>query len=196
MADLLTSLVVPSSPRSSQESFRSLSSQPCRTPPPPSSPKRLSSAPTPSTDQTSVSQAASLPVYDIDSYLAQNADLRSAPLIKNSSSNTYTAGSANCIEPVSLGKKTGFYVSALNTQCQVKGFLPVFKIEGTTDFGGVLKLRDTTVAADQRWCSKKEAKEALAERGLEILKRIEAIAKVAGEAHEPGKNWVGLLHGL
>jgi len=196
MADLLNSLVVPSSPRSSQDSFRSLSSQP-RTQsasPPPSKSQAISTGPLPFQDPAF--QAASLPVYDIDSYLAQNAGLRSTPSNTKKASKRPAPANTGSPEPVSLGTKTGgFAVATLNTQCQIKGFLPAFEIDGVSDFGGALKLRDVTVTSDQRWSSKKEAKEGLAEKGLERLKSMEATSKEPGVPQEVGKNWVGMLHG-
>ena len=196
MADLLASLVVPSSPRSSQESFRSIASQSRKESPPPSSSKLSSPAPSSTADTTSALQAAGIPVYDIDSYLAQNAGLRSTSSANNvNASKKHTTTTLSSPEPVSLGTRTGFHVSALNTQCQGKGILPVFEIEGTTDFGGVLKLGGAVVTTDQRWRSKKEAKEGLAEKGLEVVKKIGARQKSPGEPKEQGKNWVGLLHG-
>ena len=85
-------------------------------------------------------------------------------------------------------------MGALNTQCQSKGFLPVFEIEGETDFGGVLKLRDVNITSDRRWASKKEAREGLAEKGLETVNGMEAKQRELGTL-EGRKNWVGMLHG-
>lgn len=71
----------------------------------------------------------------------------------------------------------------------------MFEIEGETDFGGVLKLRDVNVTNDQRWSSKKEAKERLAEKGLETVKGMEASKKEAGPPQERKTDWVGMLLG-
>ena len=97
---------------------------------------------------------------------------------------------------MSLGTKTSFRVAALNTQCQTRGFLPVFEIEGETDFGGVLRLRDVTVTSDQRWQSKKDAREGLAEKGLEVVKLMGFTSKEPPIPQESGRNWVGMLHGM
>lgn len=195
MTDLLSSLVVPS-PRSSQESFRSLPEQSHTSSLSPSTSNPQSTSPTSSTFQTSAVQAAGLPISDINTYLAQNAHLRSPPAknAKNAQKQP-TSACTNPLEPVSLGTKTSFHVAALNTQCQTRGFLPTYEIEGVTDFGGVLKLRDVTVTSDQRWSSKKEVREGLAEKGMEVLKGIEASKKEPGLPQEVGKNWVGMLHG-
>ena len=195
MADLLASLVGPSSQRSSQESFRSLSSQPRTHSPSPSS-KPLPTPPTSTTFQTSAFQAAGLPVYDVDSYLAQNASLRSRPTNNNTNPSKGSGPNPTSVqEPVPLGTKSSFHIAALNTQCQSKGFLPVFDIEGTADFGGVLKLRGVTVTSERRWNSKKEAREGLAEKGLGIVKEMEAKPKESGGSQEAGRNWIGLLNG-
>ena len=202
MTDLLASLVVPSSPRSSQDSFRSISSQPQVESPPLSSISNSSSAPSAlPIFPASAHQAAGLPVYDVDSYLNANPDLRSNPPkpVQYKKASTKTPASTDTPEPVSVGTKTSFYVAALNTQCQLKGFFPVFEIEGEPsigDFGGVLKLGDVTITSDQRWRSKKEAREGLAERGLEAVKEIEPTRKEPGAHNETGRNWVGMLQGI
>lgn len=196
MRDLLSSLVLPNS---SQESFHSISSQPRADSPPPSALKTAPIAPTAPEIQTSAFQAAGLPVYDVDIFLKENK-----PLHSNSASNNkypaknYSQSAASPAEPVSLGTKTSFHVAALNMQCQLKGFLPIFEIEGdasNADFGGLLKLRDMTITSDQRWHSKKEAREGLAEKGLESVQGMEAKRKEIGTPSEPGTNWVGILHG-
>ena len=52
------------------------------------------------------------------------------------------------------------------------------------------------VTSDQRWQSKKEAREGLAEKGLEAVKDVEASSKEPGMPQEPGRNWIGMLHGM
>ena len=193
MADLLSSLVVPNSPRSSQDSFRSLPSQPRDSSPPPTSSNSQSTSSTPFSNANVAFEATNLPVYDIDSYLTQNADLRLKPAKNNSKGPN--AAASNPLEPVSLGTKSSHYVAALNTQCQTKGFTPVFEVEGITDFGGKLILRDAAITSDQRWPSKKDAREGLAEKGLEVVKRMEAKPKEQGKPREAGRNWVGMLLG-
>lgn len=194
MADLLSSLILPSSPRSSQESFRSVASQAD------TSSSSLAKAQSTSTtfSASAAFQQAGLPVYDIDHYLKENANLRATSSNSKSLSQRPAQIANGTAEPVHLGTKTSYFVAALNTQCQLKGFVPVFEIEGdasNADFGCVLKLRDVEVTSDQRYPSKKEARERLAEKGLEVVKGIEAKKGESGAAAEPGKNWVGLLHG-
>ncbi|KAL6713947.1 hypothetical protein ACLMJK_008441 [Lecanora helva] len=197
MADLMSSLVVPS-PRSSQDSFRSFPSQPDHSSPSPSTSNPQSASPTSSTFQAPALQAAGLPISDVNTYLAQHSHLRSTPNAANSKgvSKPPTSAAAESLEPVSLGKKTNFYVAALQTQCQSKGFVPVYEIEGQADkadFGGVLKLRDVTVSSDERWPSKKETKERLAEKGLKAVQGIEAVMKEPVKGQDVGKNWTVLL---
>ena len=193
MADLLASLIVPPSPRSSEDSFRSLASQPraeaaASSPADPSSSMPISSA-----VSASAFEAAGLPVYDIDSYLTKNAGASAAAANKAPKTHTFAANDPP--EPVPLVSKTSFSIGALNTQCQSKGFSPIFEINGTPDFGGFLRLRDVTVTSDRRWPSKKEAREDLAEKGLEIVKGMEARRKEPGDPQMPASNWIGMLLG-
>lgn len=86
-------------------------------------------------------------------------------------------------------------MAALNTLCQAKGLTAVFEIDGVVDFGGVLKIGETTVKSEERWKSKKDAKEGLAEKSLDIVKAIDAKGKQSERSGEPSKNWVGMLLG-
>lgn len=191
MADLVSSLLASSSPRSSQDSFRSVASR--------ADPLPSSSLETPSAASTfsmsATFQQAGLDVYDIDQYLSENANLRVTPSHGKAVSKGSRPAANGTTEPVALGTKTSYFMAALNTQCQFRGFLPVFEIEGATDFGGVLKLRDVNITSDQRWSSKKEAKERLAEKGLETVMGMEAKQKERGTTQDSRKNWVGMLHG-
>lgn len=75
--------------------------------------------------------------------------------------------------------------------------MPDFQIDGDAiaDFGGILKIGDVTIASDERWHSKKEAREALAEKGLEAVKDMEAKRKGTSTPAEKDKNWIGMLVG-
>ncbi len=191
MTDLQPSLVVPESSRSSEESFRSVASQSNSAP--------LSSSKAPSSSNTFASSAvfqhAGLDVYDIDQYLSENANLRATPSRGKAASKGSDQSANGTTEPIALGTETSYFTGALNKKCQSKGFLPVFDIEGETDFGGVLKLRDVNITSDRRYPTKKKAKEALAEKGLETVNGMEATRKEPGTPQEPRKNWVGMLHG-
>lgn len=198
MSDLLASLLAAKS-NSSQESFQSSYSQPS----PSSGAATASSAsdlnpPASSKTQASAFQDAGLSVYDVDSYLAEAKNLASSTQASNEGSHSQyksTQVASNQLEPISLGSKTRHHVAALNILCQAKGLTAVFEIEGVTDFGGVLKLGKTAVKSEERWKSKKDAKEGLAEKGLDIVKAIDAKGKQSERSGEAGKNWVGMLLG-
>jgi len=194
MADLLSSLVLPNN-NSSQESFHSISSQP---------PPDINTVPEPTTDtHDSALQAAGLPIYEAESYLTdpKNASLHEK-LVNGKKSQPQSSRparqSSETGAPVSLGSKTSHHVSALMIACQAQGLSPVFEIEGgisQADFGGILRIGSVTIASDERWHSKKEAKEALAEKGLESVKTMEGKREAAGTENGEVKNWVGMLHG-
>ena len=198
MIDLLKSVVLPNS---SQESFPSLAENFSSSSPTPNPAKHDSATPhSPSLSQPSALQAAGLPIYDVDAFLAapENATLlHRAPDRKNAPTQQRKP-EINPPQPVSLGSRSTHHVTALNLLCQQKGLVPDFQIDGdasNADFGGFLKIGDVVIARDERWHSKKEAREALAERGLETVKGMEAKKK---EPNTPGvkdKNWIGLLLG-
>jgi hypothetical protein len=190
MADLLSSLVVPEH----------------GTQPPPSSINQATSqaqeptAPTASQSQALAFRTTGLPIHDIDTYLADpsNAELLKKTPKGNQSQPKDAQRSSDSVDPVSLGSKTSHHVSALNHLCQLKGISAVFEIDGDAshaDFGGVLKIENVIVTREERWHSKKEAKEALAEKGLEIVKTMEVKRKEPGMFGEVAKNWIGILHG-
>ena len=188
MTDLLKSLVLPNS---SQESFHSLAEHFSSSSPTPNTANHDSAtSQSPSLSQPSALQAAGLPIYDVDAFLAapENATLlHHAPDRKNAPT-----------QPVSLGSRSNHHVTTLNLLCQQKGLVPDFQIDGgasNADFGGFLKIGDVVIARDGRWHSKKEAREALAERGLETVKSMEAEKKVPKTSGVKDKNWIGLLLG-
>lgn len=81
--------------------------------------------------------------------------------------------------------------------CQERGLTPEFDIEGDNEggFGGWLKVGNETIGQDQRWRSKKDAKEGLSERGVEVVKGMEVRERgSAGRAAQ--KNWIGMLQGM
>ena len=200
MTDLLESLVLP---KSSQESFHSLAEHP--------SPSSLTNVdvsanhdpgtPQPSSQsQLSALQAAGLPVHNVDTYLAapENAALLNRAPDRKKTPTKQPKPGLDPAQPVSLGSKSSHHVTALNLLCQQKGLLPDFQIDGdasTADFGGLLKIGDVTITSDERWHSKKEAREALAEKGFETVKGMENKGKKTGAAGEKDKNWIGMLVG-
>ena len=196
MTDLLEALVLPNS---SQESFHSLVERP--SPADSSAPHDSASQPPPQS-QTGLSalEASGLPIYGVDAYLAapENAALlHRAPDRKNVPMKQPTPD-IDPAQPVPLGSKSSHHMTALNLLCQQKGLLPDFQIDGdasTADFGGLLKVGDLTFASDERWHSKKEAREALAVMALEHVKGMEGKKKEPGAAGENNKNWIGMLAG-
>ena len=198
MADLMSSLILPKNgSNGSQESFHSVSSQP----PPnsvlmPSSQAEEPTSPSSSQAQASCFQAAGLLVYDIDSYLTdpKNAELLKKTPKGNQSQHKTPQRASNSLEPVLLGSRTSYHVSALNSLCQLKGVMPIYEIDGdisNADFGGVLKIGEITIASDERWHSKKEVKEALAEKGLDAVKTMDAERKELGTPGEARRQWFG-----
>lgn len=199
MTDLLESLVLPNS---SQESFHSLAEHPPH--PSPSPPANVSanhdSAGPQSSFQPQLSalQAAGLGMHDVDTYLAdpENAELlHRAPDRKNAPTKQ-PKPEIDPAQPVSLGSKSSHHMTALNLLCQQKGLVLDFQIDGdasNADFGGLLKIGDETIASDERWHSKKEAREALAEKGFEVAQGMEAKKKQPGTPGEKNKNWIGIL---
>ena len=194
MTDLLGSLVLPNN--SSQESFHSLVE-----PPSPSSPTSASATPQPtSLSQPSALQAAGLPIYGVDAYLAapENAALlHRAPDRKNAPMKQPNQD-LDPAQPVSLGSKSSHHMTALNLLAQQKGLPLDFQIDGdasNADFGGLLKVGDVTIASDERWHSKKEAREALAEMAFESVKGMDAKRRTPGTPGEKDKNWIGMLVG-
>ena len=153
-----------------------------------------------SQSQTSALQAAKLPIYGVDAYLAapENAALlHRAPDRKNAPMKQPTP-TLDPAHPVSLGSKSSHHVAALHLLCQQKGLALNFQIDGdasNADFRGYLKVGDLTIASGQRWHSKKEAREALAEMGFESVKGMKDKRKQPGTPAEKDNNWVGMLHG-
>ena len=191
MADLLSSLITLNKYNSSQDSFHSFTSQP-------DSHISMTEADTDSID----AQAPPLQLCGVKDYLDANvASINQNGKGKGSQSqSTKRAQQSSSIgEPVSLGSKTSHYVSALNTLCQAKGFVPVFVIDddaSLANFGGVLKLGDVTVTSEQRWHSKKEAREGLAKKGLDAVRDMAPGQKMSTQGEGDEKNWIGLLLGM
>ena len=195
MTDLLEALVLLNS---SQESFHSLVEHP--SPMDNSAHDSASQPPPQSKAGLSALEAAGLPIHDVDAYLAapENAALlHRAPDRKNAPMKQPTPD-LDPAQPVPLGSRSSHNITALNLLCQQKGLLPDFQIDGdasTADFGGLLKVGDLTFASDERWHSKKEAREALAVMALEHVKGMEGKRKEPGTPGENNKNWIGMLSG-
>lgn len=179
MNDLLSSLIRPSN---SQESFHSTSSQP----PIPSPPtKNLPN----DNVHTAALQAVGLPVYDVETYLN---DPKNKAIV---SAKGKEKASSSAPQPVQLSVKTHNHMAALNQLCQERSLVPQFEIGGFQDaFGGTLIVGNETITTENRWGSKKEVKEALAEKGLVAVKAMEGNAKIV--ASGSSENWIGKLLGM
>lgn len=88
---------------------------------------------------------------------------------------------------------TTHYVGQLNNQCQTLGLSAYYEIDGDQQigFGGYLQLGPHTITMDERWPSKKAAKEGLATKGLAIAK---ALQTQKAEEEISTENWVGMLN--
>ena len=176
MSDLLSSLVVP---------FPQAAA---------GSPKE-----SPSGANEAILPADSLVVHDVEAYL--NNPKNKALMASTSKSPTSTMKNTTypAPQPVQIGgPKTTYHISALNTLCQVRGLVPQFEIEAQAGgrFGGCLRVGTETVVSHETFLSKKEAKEALAEKGLDLVKGMVAQGKEISSPEEERKNWVGLLMGV
>lgn len=150
-----------------------------------------------SADHQATSQADSLVVHDVEAYLndPKNKALMASSSKKQSISTTTVYGTP---EPVQLGgPKTSHHVSMLHHLCQAKCLVPQFEIEMQADggFGGSLRIGTETVYSHGGSPSKKEAKEALAEKGVQLVKGMVGTGKGTTSSEEEHKNWIGLLQG-
>lgn len=176
MSDLLSSLVIPSPPAAIDTQKES-----------------------PSDDHQATLQADSLVVHDVEAYLndPKNKALMASSSKKPSANTTTIYGAP---QPVQLGgPKTSHHVPILNHLCQVRNLVPQFEIEiqANGGFGGCLRIGTETVYSHEKFASKKEAKEALAEKGVELVNGG-MVGKEKGKetsSEEERKNWVGLLLG-
>ena len=84
-------------------------------------------------------------------------------------------------------------VGKLNNQCQKLGLNARYEIDGDqpTGFGGFLQLGSHTITMDERWPSKKAAREGLAQKGLAVVKDLN---RKKAEDESSVENWIGLLH--
>ncbi|KAL9615405.1 MAG: hypothetical protein Q9167_000234 [Letrouitia subvulpina] len=206
MGELLKSLIVP---QSSQESFHSTRSHP-------DSPTLSSTQPS-SDVLPAALKGSSLPTYDVEAFLndPRNQTILSPssritspppkkPRINHSSSFSSSPSPPSSPVPVQLGApKTSHHVPNLYQLCQEKGFTVCFNIDGDQKdgFGGTLLIGKETIASEQRWRNKKEAREGLAEKAFPIVKEMVGVPRGGAKEKSPvtmistplEKNWVGLL---
>ena len=201
MADLLESLITTS--RSSQESFHSSYSKVQSTSPVPDQDTTVGD-----TAQRTVSSRVQGPdaVHDVDTFLNESTNqvlLDSTTKNKLQSGPTKPSAPAPTsfpIEPVQLGApKSSHHVTLLYQLCQDRGYTPVFHIEesaqGSQRFGGRLIVGRETITLDFPEGSKKEARQALAEKGCELVRHMDDKSKPKKDDVVKAENWVGKLTG-
>lgn len=147
------------------------------------------------------SHADGMVVHDVEAFLndPKNKALMASTgkPSNNIANNRVTGGEYSEPQPVQLGgPKTTHHVTALYQLCQGRNLVPHFEIEAQADggFGGWLRVGNQTVSSSEGCPSKKEAKEVLAEKGVELVKGMAVKGKGPNLEGEP-KNWVGLLMG-
>ena len=88
---------------------------------------------------------------------------------------------------------TSHHVGQLNNKCQVLGLNARYEIDGEhpTGFSGSLQLGSHTITMDERWPSKKAAKEGLAQKGLAVVRDLN---RKKAEDEGSVENWIGLLN--
>lgn len=174
MSDLLSSLIVPSPPAATDTQKE-----------------------VPSGDHQAALQADSLVVHDVEAYL--NDPKNKALIASMSKSSAATTTTYGAPLPVQLGgPKTAHHIPALHHLCQVRKLVPQFEIETQAGgrFGGCLRIGTETILSHETFPTKKEAKEALAEKGVELVKDMVDKGKEVGpSSEEKRKNWIGLLLG-
>jgi len=196
MPDLLSSLAAANG---SNESFHSTRSSPAELTP---------------HQKTLDVHSAGLPVYDADAYLndpnnqlllqdSVTAKKGKTSALRNDSS---TGSGASSTEPIQLeAPKTSHHVKLIYEICQSSGLQLEFEIDGDQlGFGGWVSINGETIRADKIWRSKKEAKEGLAEKAMELARNlaqkpksapVTAAAAAAAATVGPQANWVGMLLG-
>lgn len=154
-------------------------------------------------------------LHDVDDYLGRpdNHDLLSTstsrapkPETQSPAQNPAAAPSkvkpTATIVPVQVGApKSSASVSRLNTICQQKGLLLDWDIKEAASslpgFTGTLTIGAETLVLEVAQPSKKDAKQILAERGVEVAERMEARVRGGSEGGEAGnENWIGKLQGM
>lgn len=195
MADLMEHLIQPSS----QESYSSSQAAPATAAPPTTEHQ-------PHQDQHDSStiaalQAAGLDVQNVESYLSNPETSR---LLKAASAPTaWPTFAEGSVAPVQLGPaRSSQCISELTQIAQQRGLQAHFDFDEPQRqrFTGALRLGTHVVRLPDgvTFGSKREAKEALAAEGLEVLRRLPAAAAPGGgQAGLEGgeENWVGKLVG-
>lgn len=157
--------------------------------------------PEPPTDvHEAAMDGSGIEVQDVETYLNKpknQAFLAASGTSSTKAKHSVTGGGYSAPQPVQLGgPKTSHHVTTLHHLCQSQGLVPEFEIGAQPEggFGGMLRVGDATVTSYEGWSTKKEAKEALAEKGIPLVKGM----KITGTGSAFGgesKNWIGLLMG-
>ncbi len=89
------------------------------------------------------------------------------------------------------------HMPALHHHCQIRGLVPEFEIGGDQHggFGGSVKIGIQTITREEKWPTKKAAKEGLAEKGLEVVKAMQLKRKGPSSGSGATENWIGMLQG-
>ena len=180
MADIMGTLILPKN--ASQDSFHSTHSQ--------------SSHFLPNPGPTTVN---ALILQDVDAFLD---DCQNEALAKSRASFEATAGSkptphVEPQQPVLIGQtRSSQHIQTLHYLCQQRGIIPEFDLNGgtSTDWGGWLRINEHNIGSDQRWPTKKAAREGLAEKAIEIVKDIQIMGAQVRTSSQI--NWVGRLLGM
>lgn len=98
---------------------------------------------------------------------------------------------------IPVSQTTSHNLPLLHQESQQRGLLPWFEIEGDQriGFGGNVTVGDKTITSEERWHTKKAAKEGLAEKAVGIVKAMPLSLKRKGSVGETQENWIGMLHG-
>lgn len=113
--------------------------------------------------------------------------------LKGKGSKSKGNGPVARVQPVQLGEPTSsFHTEELNQLGQKLAIVPQYDFEGDNQQGwdGTLRLGERTITKmGKRWQTKKAAKEALAELGLEVMKGTTSEENMVNM-----RNWAGMLH--
>ena len=221
MADLIQYLVPPSSQESyhsTHETFHDAEDDRAtqyNTPAPDN--RSLAATTTSKQENTTIAalQAAGLSVQDVNSYLAdpENERLLAETSSKkrkggnskennnNAAAGTSTGGSVLLPEPVQLGNpKSAHHIVQLLHLCQERGLRPIYDIDEPTPQRFIVVLRFgefvVSMGEDVTFESKREAKEAAAAKGVELLKDVPIPGSGGAKGSGTEENWVGKLVGM
>ncbi len=104
-------------------------------------------------------------------------------------------------EPVQIGNpKTSHYVTQLTQLCQERALRPAFDFDEpeAQRFGAVVRFGEVVVMTErgETFASKREAKEAVAAKGVQVLKDVPVPGPGGTKGAGPEENWVGKLAGM